>query len=96
MAPNPTDRPRIDQVCAHDVVMKTRSLMLHNIETVRRASCVLIANAVPNEADAAREAANVALFKASCLGTEDEKFLSQVFENMDETVANDEKMDVTL
>src|ERR1700694_2282681 len=62
MSPEPTQRPLIDQVCAHDVVIKTRSLMLRNIEAVRRASIALITSSEASEMDAAREAADIALF----------------------------------
>ena len=96
MSPNPVDRPLIDQVCAHDVVMRTRSAMLRNIEAVRRASITLLANAAPAEVEAAREEAQIALFKASALGTEDGTFLGEVFsESIEERRLESEPMDLT-
>lgn len=95
MDSQPSRRPLIDQVCAHDVVMKTRSMMLQNIEAVRRASATLINNASADERDAAREAANVALFKASAMGTEDESFFAEVFAHSPNELAEDEPMDTT-
>ena len=97
MAPKPFDRPLIDQVCAHDIILKCRSLMLRNIETVHRASLALIASSAPSERAAARQAADVALFRASALGTEDEAFIMEVFSNIAElspTTEEDNAMDI--
>jgi hypothetical protein len=95
MDPQPTRRPLIEQVCGHEVVLRTRSMMLRNIEAVRRASVTLINHAAPDERDAAREAANVALFKASALGTEDESFFSEVFSAPIGDAPDGEPMDMT-
>lgn len=95
MDPHPARRPLIEQVCGHEIVLRTRSMMLRNIEAVRRASITLINNASPDECDAAREAANVALFKASALGTEDESFFSEVFSSASSGVTDEEPMDTT-
>lgn len=92
--PQPSHRPLIDQVCGHEVILRTRSLMLRNIEAVRRASATFINEALPEERDAAREAANVALFKASALGTEDGSFFADMFKSSDATT-DDEVMDTT-
>lgn len=70
-------------------------MMLRNIEAVRRASVTLINNASLDERDAAREAANVGLFKASALGTEDESFFSEVFSAAALDVTDEEPMDTT-
>lgn len=94
MDPQPSRRPLIDQVCGHEVVLRTRSLMLRNIEAVRRASLTLISDSLPEERAAAREAGNMALFKASALGTEDDTFFTEVFKSPD-SVADDENMDTT-
>lgn len=97
MAPDPTQRPLVDQVCAHDIVLKCRTLMLRNIQAVRRASVNLIANASPSERGAAREAADVALFKASALGTEDEAFVNEVFMSRSGSSSPDfEPMDIEM
>lgn len=95
MDPQPVRRPLIEQVCGHEVVLRTRSMMLRNIEAVRRASVTLINNASPEERDAAREAANVALFKASALGTEDGSFFSEVFSASSGDATGGEPMDTT-
>lgn len=94
MDPQPSRRPLIDQVCGHEVLLRTRSLMLRNIEAVRRASITLINDAIPEERDAAREAAYMALFKASALGTEDDAFFAEMFKSPD-TGTDDEAMDTT-
>lgn len=97
MHPKPSQRPLIDQVCGHDMVMKCRSIMLQNIEAVRRASAALITSAAPQERDAAREAANVALFRASAMGTEPESFLQELFNgsaaNSPQPLDEDDAMD---
>lgn len=96
MNPEPSRRPLIDQVCGHEVVLRTRSMMLRNIEAVRRASAILINEASYEERDAAMQAANVALFKASALGTEDDSFFTEVFDSPEAEVATDEEpMDTT-
>lgn len=79
LSSNPSDRPAIEAVWAHDVVRRTRSVMRRNITAASRGRS---STGVDGDSGTAGENDNqddkVALYRASAFGSEPPTFLAEI------------------